>query len=667
MAAAGVVLRPPVLRAVPQAPDGQLPSAYVLYYGVDAPPPRSIELAAGPMTMVFEPELAFLRHIKLGSREILRGIYAPVRDRNWGTVAPRLSNLKVETSDAGFRVSFDVDCKEPPIDFVWKGVITGDQSGTVRFTFDGEARSTFLRNRIGFCVLHPIAECAGQPCTVEKVNGAKEQGRFPDNISPNQPFVDMRAISHTVEPGITAEIRMEGDIFEMEDQRNWIDASYKTYCTPLSLPYPAEVKTGSRISQAVSLKLSATPKAASVRPLPPEILVAVGSSSQAARLPAIGLGIANDSPELSARERDRLKLLRPAHLRVDLKLSNSGYRALLKRAASEAASVGASLEAAVFVTDSAEDELRGLTKELDSIKPKIARWLVFHEKELSTTDKWVSLARKHLAGVLGTGTNANFTELNRGRPKVEGVDIVCYSANPQVHAFDNVSLAETFEGLRHTIRSARQFTGPAKLAITQVTLKQRFNPVATAAETTSADRLPSPVDPRQMSLFGAGWTLGSMQAIAESRVEFATYYETTGWRGVMETEQGSRMPAKFPSKAGAVFPLYHVLADIADFAGGEVVPTDSKAPLKIAAMTLRKSSTSRVLVANLTDKGQSVRIENAGLGRSIRVRRLDEHSYGEASASPEAYRKNAVQQVRCRSSAIELGLLPYEYVCADPA
>ena len=54
----------------------------------------------------------------------------------------------------------------------------------------------------------------------------------------------MRAISHEVVPGLMAEVRFEGETFEMEDQRNWTDASYKTYCTPLSLPYPVEVKEG---------------------------------------------------------------------------------------------------------------------------------------------------------------------------------------------------------------------------------------------------------------------------------------------------------------------------------------------------------------------------------------------------------------------------------------
>lgn len=667
--AAAAVMRPAVLRgSAQQANSEEQRSSSVIYYGSSGPLPRSIELAAGPLTMVLEPELAFLRRLQYNGREVLRGIYAPVRDRNWGTVAPRVSNVRVETSDAGFRVTFDVDCKEAPIEFVWKGSISGDEKGVVRFSFDGEAKSTFFRNRIGFCILHPIAECAGQACTVEKVDGAREQGRFPDFISPNQPFVDMRAISHTVEPGVTAEVRFEGDTFEMEDQRNWTDASYKTYCTPLRLPYPAEVKAGSRISQAVTVTLNGAAKAAAVRRAPPEILVTVGSNSEAARLPALGLGLATESPESTARERNRLSALRPAHLRVDLKLSDPGYPALLRRATSEAAALGAALEAAIFVTNSAAEELAALAKEIEAIKPRIARWLVFHVNEQSTTDQWVRAARKSLAGPVAAGTNANFTELNRGRPNVEGVDVVCYSANPQVHAFDNQSLVETFEGLRHTVRSARQFTGSAKLAVTPVTLKQRFNPVATAPESSvPAGRFPSSVDPRQMSLAGAGWTLGSLQALAESGVDFVTYYETTGWRGVMESEAGSKMPGRFPSTPGAVFPLYHVLADAADFAGGQVVPTRSGAPLKIAAMTLRRGSKSRILVANLGPDPQYARIVGSGLGPSVRIRRLDEHSYAEATSSPEAYRKSGGQPVTLRSDAIELGLLPFEYVSIDPA
>ena len=195
-----------------------------------------IRLAAGPLTMDLEPDSGFLRYVRLGGREVLRCIYVAVRDRNWGTVPPELSDLKIECGDGAFRVTFAVECRQAEIDFPWRGEITGTADGTVDYRMEGIARSTFLRNRIGFCVLHPASACAGAVCTIEHVDGSSRQTAFPQNISPSQPFLDVRAISHQVLPGLIARVLMRGDTFETEDERNWTDASFKTYCTPIGLP-----------------------------------------------------------------------------------------------------------------------------------------------------------------------------------------------------------------------------------------------------------------------------------------------------------------------------------------------------------------------------------------------------------------------------------------------
>src|SRR5262249_5279387 len=142
------------------------------YWGRDEALPKQIELNAGPVSMIFEPDLGFLRYIKLGDNEILRGIYAAVRDHNWGTVAPRVTGLKIETRDDSFALEFDVLCKQDAIDFLWHGFIRGESNGTVRFAMKGDARTTFQRNRIGFCVLHPLKECSGRPCKVKHPDGS---------------------------------------------------------------------------------------------------------------------------------------------------------------------------------------------------------------------------------------------------------------------------------------------------------------------------------------------------------------------------------------------------------------------------------------------------------------------------------------------------------------
>lgn len=634
----------------------------VLYYGVDAPLPERAELRAGPLSLVFEE--GDLRCVRLQGREILRRVYVAIRDRNWGTIPPRLSNLQKEIAADSFRITYDVENKQGEIDFSWKGTITGEAEGTITFRMDGQARSTSLRNRIGFCVLHPLRECAGQPCVVEQVDGAVIEGAFPRYIAADQAFLNMRAVSHEVVPGVWAEVRFAGDTFEMEDQRNWTDASYKTYCTPLSLPFPAEVKAGTTISQSVTLRLKGrVPEGREELPTS-EVRLAV-SAGPAVPLPRLGLAVASHGQPPASKELARLKALNLSHLRVDLNPFQSGYLATLRSAASEARALGVPLEVALTLSDNAADELTGVVAALQELKPEVGSWLIYSPREKSATEKWLKLARRYLSSYdsrakIGAGTNAYFAELNRDRPPVELVDLVCYSLNPQVHAVDNASLIENLEGQAASVESAHQFAGGLPLAVSTITLKPRFNPDATGSEPEPAPgELPSQVDPRQMSLFGAGWTLGSLKRLGESGAYSLTYYETTGWRGVMETENGSPLPAKFLSLAGLVFPLYHVLADVGEFAGGSVIPSTSSTALKVEGLVLSRDRHTRILLANLSPEPQSVRVTGANLARSVRVRFLDEANAEQAMLSPEQFRAEMGEGAQTSQDELELRLRPF--------
>ena len=644
-------------------------SRNVLYYGSETDLPERIPLRAGPLSLWYEN--GDLRYLRLGDREILRRVYVAVRDRAWGTVPPRISNLQLNRTTDTFHITYNVDNRESGIDFFWRGTISGDARGTVTFKMDGVAHTTFLRNRIGFCVLHPVRECAGMACRVEHVDGTVEQGSFPRYISPHQPLFDMRAISHQVAPGVWAEVRFEGDTFEMEDQRNWTDASYKTYCTPLALPFPVEIEAGTTVRQSVTLTLKGGVPKLSARP-DADVTFAVGDpptgDSPAGPLPRIGLGVASHGQPLSQQALERLRALHLSHLRVDLDLVRSDYEDALRRASTEACALDVSLEITLTLSDTAEDELAAFVKALERAKPPVGTWLIFHRREPSTGAQWVRLARRHLAGYdpaakIGAGTNIYFTELNRQRPPVAELDLVSYSLNPQVHAFDNASLAETLATQAETVESARQFTGNVPLAVSPVTLKPRFTPHVTGPERQRpAGELPPAVDVRQMSLFGAGWTAGSLKYLAESGVCSVTYYETTGWRGVMETEAGSPLPDKFRSLPGAVFPLYHVLADVGEF-DGEVIPTTSSHTLRVDGIAVRQGDRARVILANLTAAPQRVIVQN--LGAQTWVRALDETNAEDAMVSPEAFRAQPSEMQQTISGALELELLPHAIIRLD--
>jgi hypothetical protein len=614
--------------------------------------------------MVFEPGEAFLRYVRFGPREVLRGVYAAVRDRNWGTVKPDVRNLRIEKGTDSFQVSFDVECREGDIDFAWRGRLSGTADGTVAYEFDGLARSTFLRNRIGFCVLHPIEPCAGKPCTVRKADGTTVSSRFPQWISPRQPFKEMRGISHTVLHGIEAEVAFEGDLFEMEDQRNWTDASYKTYCTPLELPFPVEVAQGQRIRQSVTLKLkpagtklpTGVAKASATAPV--ELTVDRKSLHPLAKL---GLGLASHGRPLSDRQIARLLALRLDHLRVDLRLGDSGWRGRLEQAAIQAQRLGASLEVALFLTNDAEAELAAVVVECKRLQPAVTDWLVFHVAEKSTSRRWVQLAAEVLPmggcpGRIACGTNAYFAELNRNRPPADACEAICYSINPQVHAFDNASLAETLVSQGYTVASAMEFTGGKAILVTPVTLRPRFNPNATGPEPpTPPGQLPHQVDARQATLFAAAWTLGSVKYLSAASASEVTYYETTGWRGVMELDEGCTLPEKFPSVPGGVFPLYHVLADVGEFASGQAAKTHSSDPLRVDGLTLVKDRRCRLLLANFSATPQKVVVYLPGLAQATLVM-MDRSNVAAAMSRPEEFRSAPGRKVAATGSRLELEL-----------
>lgn len=545
----------------------------------------------GPITLEFEPELGFVRYVRLGDIEILRGIYVAVRDQTWGTVLPRVSNVKETRNAADFQVTFDVACVEKDIDYLWKGQLTGSAEGNLRFSMDGEARSTFHKNRIGFCVLHPLRECAGRPCLIETSTG-KREARFPEDIAPSQPFKDLKAITHRVAPGIQAEVRFEGDIFETEDHRNWTDANFKTYCTPLERPFPVRIEKGTKITQAIALRLIRSPGTA----LPPKStssdIVTLVPAGPSRHLPHIGFGFVPFSPD----HLDKLRALKPAHIRVDLPLNAPAWQDTLKQSLGAAQQLNAKLECALFVDDEADTQLRTAAKELPAAA--IARVLVFHVKETSTNAKWILLARTHFGNQvrISAGTNNYFTELNRGRPATNRMSAVCYSINPQVHASDDTSVVENLEGQGPTVRSARKLFSGKEVIVTPVTLKPRFNPMGPSDPAAR-------IDPRQKTPFGAAWTLGSLKYLSEAGADSVTYYELVGPAGLLDDS--------------GVFPVYSVFTRLVEFAGGDVIPIQSSAPLRVIAMQVRARSKQQIFVANLTGQQQSVLLPGAHTPRAL--------------------------------------------------
>src|SRR5262245_24048889 len=188
--------------------------AIALFGTAEAPPERRL-LRAGALSAVLED--GNLRTIRYGGVEVVRAVNYLARDTSWGTYKAELSNIDVEEGEDAFSVTYDGLCSGREGRFSYRMRISGERSGRLNFEATGEALGDFPTNRTGFFVLHP-SDAAGGRLVIRHSDGKIEETVFPEAISADQPAFDIAALTH--EPaGLICTVTMEGDAFEMEDQR----------------------------------------------------------------------------------------------------------------------------------------------------------------------------------------------------------------------------------------------------------------------------------------------------------------------------------------------------------------------------------------------------------------------------------------------------------------
>ena len=191
---------------------------------------------------------------------MLRGLELTVRNATWGTVEPRVTRREIsEPGDDGrVQVSIELSYQLDDIDLAVDAAVSLSPAGELSLSMRGVARTSFLRNRIGIICLHPMT-VAGHQATFRHPDG-QATAAFPRAIDPSPVATDLVGIDWRPAAGITASLSLSGDVWEMEDQRNWTDASFKTYPTPLRLPYPVRVERGQLIEQLATLSVSGAPR-----------------------------------------------------------------------------------------------------------------------------------------------------------------------------------------------------------------------------------------------------------------------------------------------------------------------------------------------------------------------------------------------------------------------
>ncbi len=587
-----------------------------------------ISLKAGNLVMQYSN--GALRYISSCNNELIRMIYAAVRDRDWLTVIPVISDEEIKLNPNSFNIKFACRYTSGDIDFTARFEITGNSDESIILGMEGKVNSTFNKNRIGFCVLHPVESCAGKSCLITHTNGTVEESVFPELIDPHQPFMDIRSMRWAVSD-CCCSLNFEGDIFETEDQRNWTDASFKTYSTPLDLPHPVLVAEGTCIMQKIVFRAE---NLHAVIPSEEKPVLIKLYPEQSRKLPMIGVARSSRTESLTKTEVKILRPLRFDHYRVNLYLFENDWQITASQATVEAASLGAKIEFALFTDSNYEIQTRDFIWWFKIKRPMTFCFLIFHRSfpviPGEIADKMIPILRKEAPGIkIGIGTNANFAELNRNRPVVHLADLVCFSIQPQEHASDNQTLVENLKAQEYVIKSAAGFSEGRGIWISPVSLMRRFNANRSFIdERFNGGGYSMTADVRMMSLIGGCWTAISLKYLCETGIDGVTLYETTGEKGIIMGENSSKWASDFPSVRGMIFPLYFIFRYLHKYRSFRVIKSVSSRPLVTDSLSLSDGNQLRIILTNFTRDPQIVTI--TGCKGMLRVRNLHTGNFARA-------------------------------------
>jgi hypothetical protein len=541
-----------------------------------------------------------LAEISYNGQLILRSVRALIRDQDWNTpsiivdeVTQTENQLAVKISSAGFDAMF---------------------TGTIKFSVVADvaeiemslvSNSDFLANRIGLNLLHPPS-LAGTKLSVLHSNRETEQSIFPVKISPNQPVMDIAGLGWT-QGDLSVNLALSGDVFEMEDQRNWTDASYKTYSRPLSLPFPYPVASGETISQKLLMVVMQNAEAEQPKPSSSARIVL----SKQGSFPSIQLGAATHP--VAANESTPQTDLSALPILVEVDLRTNNWKAALAAVAKSDAGIDLRIICPVTAQEKDFAELLDETEPLKILRVAIFDaeqhiWLEQISRQLINAMHSRGMSATHLAGA-----RSHFTELNRNFTKVPDTCAgLTFSITPLFHALNTEQLVESIAMQRLVTQQAVEIAAGKEVHVGPVTLRPRFNNVATMAPDIPTVQDLSlgygaqwfgSDDSRQQSPELAAWTIASAAAIGITGVSSITYFEQHGPRGIQSAE-------------GDAYPVSSAVKALSQLVGGELLSGQSPDGLLWAIGAISDSGV-KILAANLKDQPAEINVYIEALDKTI--------------------------------------------------
>jgi D-apionolactonase len=608
----------------------------IVAFGTLDPAPKPIRLVAGPLSLEVVNGVA--RALRWHGTEVVRAVDCPIRDESWATYPAQSpeENSESRADEFNFERSYVVaggalSCRL---------VFVGRSDGFFRASAELTVNRDFRTNRAGFAVLHPIATVAGTPLTVVCSDGVSTLAEFPRMISPVQPVVDIAGLIYSVQ-GINVTITFSGETFEMEDQRNWTDASFKTYCRPLSRPAPYLLAAGDTVRQEIEIQLTGG-SAQLADAFTGVVTNTLGLSRTGESVPVVSLAL--DATSLPSKDESSIaRLLAPRILQ--LRVTPESVDRVLDSAQALIAGDRPEIELEIVLPQDRQidDSLELVAKRCSRVGLQPARVIALPEAYLRSyqpTGPWpvgptphdaaLAARSRFPAALIGGGVLTNFAELNRCRPDMSVCNYITHGATAIVHAADDRSVMESLEGLSQVFASARALAGLGDYRLGLVSIGMRSNPYGPdMVANPDQIRLPmAGIDPRQRGLFAAAWAIGAVAATEQHGISSMALAALVGPLGIIYRRAAWPQPMYDQRPSAAIYPLFHVIRALSQIAGVPrlTIVGGSRSVVGVAGETRLGS---RVLLANISDASCTV-----VLPRNATVRCLDEDTFEAATEDP---------------------------------
>ncbi len=347
--------------------------------------------------LVFDYSQGSLRYLSWRSHEIVRRIYFALRDENWGTRDLVVTDEQIRQDDDQVEIQFTALCPEPSYRLEWQGKISVSAGGSMVFSVQALADVDMNVNRVGLCLLHPPQSMVGREVNVVNTAGETFQIPVQHHIHPENFATNIQAMHFSLDDGTHCQFDFAGEAFEIEDQRNWIDDSFKTFCRPLAKPRPFLLHLGEQVEQHISLTVrpSIVTSAANMRQSYYDAdivqLRIQPDRNMTLKHPA-GIGWTEQNMLVPEADLERMRQVRPGFMRLDYALGNDDWSTRLAWARQVQQKLACGIELALSCNPEFLSDLPDFLSDLIESGLQLDRILLLSANEWTTSHEMIEQA-----------------------------------------------------------------------------------------------------------------------------------------------------------------------------------------------------------------------------------------------------------------------------------